>query len=134
MSEDEALAAFRKHTGRTTYTPPAGGFGEVVAVIGRQAGKDRIASVLQGYEAMTAFPEADGTALYSISVCQDARASLRTQFSYVRCFRHQLLLRRPQARPRPGQSVTGPARRTRSRRCGLILIRMAADPQISPGT
>ena len=35
-----------------------------------------------------------------------------------RCFRHQLLLRRPQARPRPGQSVTGPARRTRSRRCG----------------
>ena len=50
------------------------------------------------------------------------------------CFRHQLLLRRPQARPRPGQSVTGPARRTRSRRCGLIRIRMAADPQMSPGT
>ena len=32
--------------------------------------------------------------------------------SISRCFRHQLLLRRPEARPRPGRSATGSARRT----------------------
>ena len=83
MTEDEALATFRKHTGRTTYGPPAGGYREAGAIVGRQAGKDRIGSVVQAFEAITASAEADGTDLYSISVCQDARASLRTQFAYV---------------------------------------------------
>lgn len=84
LSEADALALYCQHTGRTTYDPPAGGFREAVAIVGRQAGKDRIASVIQAYEAITATPEADGTSLYALSICQDARAALRTQFAYVR--------------------------------------------------
>lgn len=83
LSESEALATFCKHTGRSSYAPPTGGFPESVAIVGRQAGKDRIAGSIQGYEAMTTDPEPDGTDLYCVSICQDARASLRTQFSYA---------------------------------------------------
>ena len=54
LTEDVALATFRKHTGRTTYSPPAGGYREAAAIVGRQAGKDRIGSVVQAFEAITA--------------------------------------------------------------------------------
>src|SRR5688572_27934627 len=51
LSEHEALDTFCAHTGRTRYAPPEGGYAESAAIVGRQAGKDRIASVVQGYEA-----------------------------------------------------------------------------------
>ena len=82
VTEAEALTFFQKHTGRTAYEPRPGGFPEAVAIIGRQSGKDRIAATVQAYEAMTAVPEGDGTDLFALTVCQDARASLRTQFAY----------------------------------------------------
>ena len=53
------------------------------AIVGRQAGKDRMGSVVQGYEAARAKPEPDGTEVYSLSVAQDHRASLRTAFMYA---------------------------------------------------
>lgn len=83
ISKSDALALFRKHTGRTRYDPPAGGYCEAAAVVGRQAGKDRIAALDQGYAAITAKPEPDGTEKYSLSICQDARAALRTQLAYA---------------------------------------------------
>lgn len=84
VSEADALALFQAHTGRTVYTPPAGGYSEAAAIVGRQAGKDRVASLVQAYEAATATPEADGSDIYALSIAQDARAALRTQLSYAR--------------------------------------------------
>ena len=37
---------FRRHTGRSEYTPPRGGWREVVSVVGRQSGKSRIAALI----------------------------------------------------------------------------------------
>jgi hypothetical protein len=53
LDEPEA-AVFRQHTGRSTYAPPPGGWQEVVAVVGRQSGKSRIAGTVVGYEAARA--------------------------------------------------------------------------------
>jgi hypothetical protein len=82
LTPDEE-AVFCQHTGRSRYTPPPGGYGESVAIVGRQAGKDRIGSVIQDYEALTAEPEPDGTETFAISVAQDQRSSLRTAFRYA---------------------------------------------------
>jgi hypothetical protein len=76
-------AIFREHTGRTVYAPPAGGYREAVAVVGRQSGKTRIAATLAAFEAVTATPEPDGTETYALLVSQDARAALRAVFSYA---------------------------------------------------
>ena len=84
LTEAEALEVFLKHTGRTSYAPPAGGYREAALIVGRQAGKDRIASLVQAYEGITATPEEDGTDLYALTVAQDARAALRTQTAYAR--------------------------------------------------
>jgi hypothetical protein len=83
MSEDEALEIFCRHTGRSRYAPPPGGFREAAAIVGRQAGKDRIASVVQAYEAVFGGRDADGE-MFSLSISQDLRASLRTQLRYSR--------------------------------------------------
>lgn len=82
MSADEERI-FCQHTGRSRYAPPPGGFPESVAIVGRQAGKDRIGSAIQSHEAISAEAQADGTELYSFSIAQDARASLRTAFRYA---------------------------------------------------
>ena len=74
---------FCEHTGRASYDPPAAGWPEVVAVVGRQSGKTRVAATLAAFEAMTAVPEPDGTELYAALVAQDQRAALRTLFSYA---------------------------------------------------
>ena len=76
-------AVFCRHTGRSTYDPPAGGYREAVAITGRQSGKSRIVGLAQAFEAITARPEADGTELYSLSIAQDQRASLRTVHRYA---------------------------------------------------
>lgn len=80
----EDLATFRRYTGRATYQPPPGGWREVACIVGRQSGKSRIASLIAAFEAMTATPEADRTDLYALVVAQDARAALRTLFSYAK--------------------------------------------------
>lgn len=82
--DSDDLETFRRHTGRTTYAPPAGGFPEVVCIVGRQSGKTRIASTIAAFEAVLAEREPDRTELYALLVAQDHRAALRALFGYVR--------------------------------------------------
>ena len=42
---------FKRHTGRSHYRPPAGGWKEVVSIVGRQSGKSRCAALLAAFEA-----------------------------------------------------------------------------------
>lgn len=81
--EGDDLETFKRHTGRTRYDPPAGGFPEFVSIVGRQAGKSKIAALVASYEAMLATQQADGTKLYALLVAQDHRASVAALFSYV---------------------------------------------------
>jgi hypothetical protein len=83
LSEAEALRIFCEHTGRSHYAPPAGGYREAVCIVGRQSGKTRIAATLAAFAAATAQPQEDGTEKYIPLVAQDARAALRTLFSYA---------------------------------------------------
>ena len=78
------LEVFRKHTGRTSYDPPAGGFPEVVCIVGRQSGKTRTASTIAAYEAVLAEREPDRSSLYAVLTAQDQRAALRALFGYAR--------------------------------------------------
>lgn len=78
------IELFKRHTGRSRYEPPAGGFPEVVCVVGRQSGKTRIASTIAAFEAMLAEREPDRSELYALLVAQDHRAALRALFSYAR--------------------------------------------------
>lgn len=80
-ADDEAT--FCRHTGRSRYVGRPGGFPEAVAIVGRQAGKDRIGAVVSGYEAIVAPPEPDDAEIYSASIAQDQRSSLRTAFAYA---------------------------------------------------
>ncbi len=78
---DEAL--FCQHTGRSRYVARPGGFHEAVAIVGRQAGKDRIGALVSGYEAIVTASEPDDAETYSASIAQDQRSSLRTAFRYT---------------------------------------------------
>jgi hypothetical protein len=51
MAEAE-LEVFRAHTGRATPRP--GGYGEAVAIVGRQSGKSQVAAALATFEAIRA--------------------------------------------------------------------------------
>lgn len=82
--EGDDLGMFRRHTGRTLYDPPPGGFPEVVCIVGRQSGKTRIAATVTAFEAVLAEREPDRTELYAVLVAQDHRAALRTLFGYAR--------------------------------------------------
>jgi len=73
---------FLRATSLPRYAPPAGGWREVVAVVGRQAGKTRLASALVAYEAATAPPCRDGE-VYAVLLAQDHRSAMRTAFSYL---------------------------------------------------
>ena len=77
-------AVFCRHTGRSEYRPPRGGWAEVVAVVGRQSGKSRVAAILAGFEAVRVARERDGTELHAVLVGQDQRAALRVLFQYAR--------------------------------------------------
>ena len=79
-AEGEAL--FCKATDRSTYAPPPGGWREVVAIVGRQAGKTRLASALVAFEAALAPPCLDGE-LYALLLAQDHKAAVRTAFAYI---------------------------------------------------
>lgn len=78
------LDLFKRHTGRTKYDPPAGGYPEVCCIVGRQSGKTRIASTIAAYEAVLAEREPDRSELYAVLTAQDQRAALRALFGYAR--------------------------------------------------
>jgi hypothetical protein len=81
--DPDEQAIFCRHTGRSTYAPPAGGWPEIFVIVGRQSGKTRIAATTAGFEAAIAPPEADATETYALLIAQDQRASLRTLFRYA---------------------------------------------------
>ena len=80
----EELALFTRCTGRTTYSPPAGGFQEVVCITGRQSGKTRIAATIASFEAISAKAEADKTETYALMLAQDHRGAVRALLSYAK--------------------------------------------------
>jgi hypothetical protein len=82
LSMDERLT-FSRHTGRSTYAPPRGGWPEVVCVVGRQSGKTRIAATIAGFEAATMVQPEEATELYGLLIAQDQRAAVRTLFRYA---------------------------------------------------
>ncbi|HEU0093864.1 MAG TPA: hypothetical protein VFS78_17255 [Vicinamibacteria bacterium] len=82
LSEEEQQR-FCKHTGRTRYAPPEGGFREAAVITGVQSGKSRIASTIAAYEGLVAQPQADSTHLYAAVLAQDERGARRTIFSYA---------------------------------------------------
>lgn len=73
---------FRRCTGRTRYAPPDGGWREVVAIVGRQAGKTRIGALVVAFESAFGEPCRDGEQ-FGLLLAQDARAAVRASFSYV---------------------------------------------------
>ncbi len=79
----EEQRRFCKHTGRTRYAPPEGGYKEAAVITGVQSGKSRIASTIAAYEGLTATREMDGTNLYAAVLAQDYRGARRTIFSYA---------------------------------------------------
>jgi hypothetical protein len=83
LAADE-VAVFCHHTGRASYSPPHGGWPEVVCITGRQSGKTRIAALVASFEAMTAPAELDDSQLFALLVAQDQRASIRALLSYAR--------------------------------------------------
>ena len=83
LSADDRVL-FQRHTGRSDYRPPPGGWQEVACIVGRQSGKTRIAATVAGFEAATVAQESDGTELFGLLIAQDQRASVRTLFRYAR--------------------------------------------------
>ena len=81
--DSESVDLFRRCTGRSTYNPPEGGWPEVACIVGRQAGKTRVCSLIVSHESALAEPSRDGE-LYALLLAQDWRASIRASFSYVR--------------------------------------------------
>ena len=77
-------AVFRRHTGRSEYRPPPGGWAEITCVVGRQSGKSRIAALIAGFEAVRATRERDGTETSALLVGQDQRSALRVLLNYAR--------------------------------------------------
>ena len=82
--DDDETAIFTEHTDRAHYAPPAGGWPEAVAVVGRQSGKTFIAATTASYEALRADGNGDGTETWALLVAQDQRAALRTLLAYAR--------------------------------------------------
>jgi len=83
LSTNEQEDLFCHHTGLPRYAPPPGGYPENAAIVGCQAGKDRVGAMIVTHEAAQAQHEPDGTDLLAVAVCQDFRSAMRTQFSYM---------------------------------------------------
>lgn len=79
----EEVEIFRAHTGRTTYAPPVGGWGEIAVVVGRQSGKTRVAAAVAIYEAITAPQNPGDGDSYALLVAQEHRAAQRALLAYV---------------------------------------------------
>src|SRR5262249_56796220 len=74
---------YGRHAGRPAYDARAGGWPEVVMIVGRQSGKSRIASTIAAYEAAISTPEPDGMTTHALLIAQDHRASMATLFGYA---------------------------------------------------
>ena len=72
-------SVFEKHTRRSRYTPPKGGFPEAVAIVGVQSGKSLIAAVLADHAALMGVR---GT--HAVLVGQDHRGAMRVLLKYSR--------------------------------------------------
>jgi hypothetical protein len=81
--DSEGVDLFKRCTGRSAYDPPEGGWPEVACIVGRQAGKTRVCSLIVSHESALAEPSRDGE-LYALLLAQGWRASIRASFSYVR--------------------------------------------------
>jgi hypothetical protein len=81
--DPEEIGIFQRHTGRSRYAPPPGGYQTAVAVVGRQSGKTQIAAALAAWEAVTAPRDPGRTGQYALMVAQDFRGALRALFSYA---------------------------------------------------
>jgi hypothetical protein len=101
-----AEARFGRHTGRSRYAPPPGGWREAVVITGRQSGKTRIAAALAVFEAITAAREPDRTELYALMVAQDHRAALRVLLRYARAPFDLVPLLRPLVSDQTSEAVT----------------------------
>lgn len=86
LANAEELRIFRHCTGRFHYNPPFDGYPELVLIVGRQGGKDRLTSLIAVFEAITRQPEPDGTDVYIVIVGQDSRGAQRTTFNYIKAF------------------------------------------------
>jgi hypothetical protein len=75
------IQRFRKHTSRGIYLPRS--YREAVAIVGRQAGKTRLASALVAWAAAS-YPEVRDGEIYAVLVAQDQRSAVRTSLSYAR--------------------------------------------------
>lgn len=106
LTTDEDLATFRRHTGRSRYAPPEGGWREAVCVVGRQSGKSPVASLIAAYEAALAEGEKDKTQVYALLVAQDPRAALRTLYSYAVSYFDELPILAASVEDRKSQSLT----------------------------
>lgn len=78
ISEAEALACYREHTGRSRWPPPPGP-PELIVICGVQSGKSRILALRAAYATIQAAP---GTVAALMS--QDHRHSLRVLLKYAR--------------------------------------------------
>jgi hypothetical protein len=101
-----AEARFCRHTGRSRYAPPPGGWREAVVITGRQSGKTRVAAALAVFEAITASREPDRTELYALMVAQDHRAALRVLLRYARAAFELVPLLRPLVADQTSEAVT----------------------------
>jgi hypothetical protein len=101
-----AEARFCRHTGRSRYAPPPGGWREAVVITGRQSGKTRIAAALAVFEAFTAAREPDRTELYALMIAQDHRAALRVLLRYARAPFDLVPLLRPLVADQTSEAVT----------------------------
>lgn len=84
-------AAFCAYTGRSAYAPPPGGFAQLLALVGRQAGKTESAAARMAYEGASASLAGERNVAV-IGVAQDSRASIRVLFGYVLRFFESPLL------------------------------------------
>jgi hypothetical protein len=77
------LELFSRHTGRSVYAPPSGGWPTVAIITGRQSGKSRVVGLLTTDVAVTSEPEPDGLEVYAALVAQDVRGAVRSLFRYA---------------------------------------------------
>jgi hypothetical protein len=79
LTSEAELELFKKHTGRTTYDPPPGGYPEGVYIVGVQSGKSKVAAALADHASLTG--EA-GT--HAVLIGQDHRGAMRVLLRYAR--------------------------------------------------
>jgi len=83
--DPEGVALFKKHTGRSRYAPPPGGWPIVEFLVGRQSGKTEISAAFVTYAAVSA-PLVRGGQRYALLVAQNQRGACRNAFARVKAY------------------------------------------------